>query len=197
MARVPFIYEQKAPPEVDEIYQKMVSRGATVFNAHRVLAHNPSLLHNYMRLGNSLFNKTDIPLQLTELVILFIAELTDSEYTWAIHYPMALEIGLSHEQVSTISHWRSKDIYNPTERAVLGYVEGVIISTGVQCSTDQIFAEIKKYFNDKQIVELALLIGYYQMAISFTRILDIEIEDQSIMTLKQLIGNETPRCIES
>ena len=103
MARVPFVYEQEAPPEVDEIYQKMVSRGATVFNAHRVLAHNSSLLRNYMRLGNSLFNKTDIPSQLRELTILAVAEFTDSEYTWAIHYPLALEVGLSHEQVSMIS----------------------------------------------------------------------------------------------
>jgi len=196
MAQVPFVYEQESSPEIGEIYNKMISRGATVFNAHRVLAHNSSLLRNYMRLGNSLFNKTEIPPPLRELAILFVAELTDCEYTWAIHYPMALEVGLNQEQIDTMSQWRHATTYSSAERAILGYVEAIICNYAEQSQIDKIFTELKKHFSDKFIVELTLLIGYYQMSVSFTHTLGIEIESESIMTLKHLLGNENPGCID-
>ena len=45
-------------------------------------------------------------------------------------------------------------------------------------------------FTDKLIIELTMLIGYYQMTVSLARALGIELEAQSILSLQQLLGGD-------
>ena len=188
MARVPYIREGEAPPEVEAIYSKARSRQATIHNLHQVLAHNPKLLLNFMRLGNTLLRQTEIPDKLRELAILSVAESLDSDYVWAAHYPIGLEVDFKREQIDAISKWRNSTFFDAEERAVLRYVDVVIRNSDSHDDIDEAFNELKKYCNDTIIVELTTLIGYYQMTAAIARVLGVELESQHISNLKELLG---------
>ena len=98
MAHVRLLQKEEAQPKAREIYDKIEQSGARVLNLYRALAHNPDVLRNFTRLGNSLLAKAELSPKLRELVILRIAKLSGSEYEWAQHYPIALEVGVTHEQ---------------------------------------------------------------------------------------------------
>ena len=190
MARIPLIYESQFA-RVDEIYQKAKSRGAKIFNLQRAIAYNPDILKNYMRLGHSVLSQTEISPRQRELTILYVAELNDSEYAWAAHVPLALEVGLVREQIDALSQWRQSKLFDEVDRALLSYVEVVLGKCDTDEDVEDVFQKIHRHFSEKMIVELAMLIGYYQMTVLVTRALGIEIEEQHILSLKQLLGRNS------
>ena len=190
MARVPLIYETQFA-RVDEIYQKAESRGATIFNLQRAIAHNPDILRNYMRLGHSVLSQTEIPPRQRELTILYIAVLNDSEYTWAAHAPLALEVGLAREQIDALSQWRQSPLFDEVDRALLGYVEVVLGKCDTDEDVEEVFNRIHQHCSEQMTVELAMLIGFYQMTVLVAHALGIEIEAQHILSLKQLLGRDS------
>ncbi len=190
MARVPLVYESQFA-RVDEIYQKAASRGATIYNLQRAIAHNPDILRNYMRLGHSVLSQTEISTRQRELTILCVAELVDSEYAWAAHVPLALEAGLAREQIDGLSQWRQSGLFDEADGTLLGYVEAVLGKCQTDEDVEEVFNRGHQHFSEKMIVELAMLIGYYQMTTQVARALGIEIEAQHILSLKQLLGRNS------
>ena len=190
MARVPLIYEAQFA-KVDEIYQKAESRGAKIFNLQRAIAHNPDILRNYMRLGHSVLSLTEISPRQRELAILYVSELNDSEYIWAAHVPLALEVGLAREQIDTLSEWQQSEFFDEVDRALLSYVEVVLGKYDTDENAEDVFNRIQQHFSEKIIVELTMLIGYYQMSVLVAHTLSIEIEPQHILSLKQLLGRNS------
>ena len=186
MSRVPLVQPEQASPELKEIYDKIEARGAKIHNAHKALAHNPDVLRNFLRLGVSLLTRTELPPKLRELAILRIAKLTGSDYEWASHYPIALEIGVSQEKTETISHWSDSTSFSDEERAVLQYTDEVAQNFEVK---DETFRLLQQHLNERGIVELTLLIGFYRMVARFVIALNIEIDSDREGSVRELLGH--------
>ena len=184
MARVPLVEKEQAPPEVKEIFQKIEDNGAKIINLYKAVANSPRLLLNFIRLGNSVMGKTELPPKLRELAILRVAKLTGSEYEWAQHVPMALEVGLSQKQLDSISGWKPSSDFNEMERTVLQYTDEVTQQVKV---ADQTFTRLKNFFNEPTIVELTITIGYYGMVARLLVPLQVEI-DESVGSVGKLLG---------
>ena len=185
MSRIKMIQEDQASSEVKEIYSNIKRNGAKVLNLYRVLAHNPRVLLNFMRLGNSLLVGTELSPKLRELAILRVAKLAGSEYEWAQHYSIALELGINQEQIQTISHWSTSTKFSEMERAVLQYTDEVAQNVGVR---DETFRALQRYLNERGIVELTLSIGYWGMVARVLVPLQINIDTQSIGSAQELTG---------
>jgi len=185
MARVRLIEKEQAPPEVREIFQKIEDNGAKILNLYKVVANSPGLLLNFIRLGNSVIGRTELPPRLREIVILRVARLTGSEYEWAQHAPVALQVGVSQKQLDSISDWKNSAEFNNQERAVLQYTDEVAQKVKV---TDQTFNTLKNFFNEQTIVELTMTIGYYEMVARLLVPLQVELDESSVGSASELIG---------
>ena len=185
MARVRLIEKEQAPPEVREIFQKIEDNGARILNLYKVAAHSPKVFLNLIRLGNSVIGRMELPPRLREIVILRVAKLTGSEYEWAQHTPVALEVGISQKQLDSISDWKSSSEFNNEERAVLQYTDEVAQNVTV---TDQTFNRLKNFFNEQTIVELTITIGYYGMLARLLVPLQVEVDESSAGSASELIG---------
>jgi len=185
MARVRLIEKEQAPPEVREIFQKIEDNGARILNLYKVAAHSPKVFLNLIRLGNSVIGRMELPPRLREIVILRVAKLTGSEYEWAQHTPVALEVGISQKQLDSISDWKSSSEFNNEERAVLQYTDEVAQNVTV---TDQTFNRLKDFFNEQTIVELTITIGYYEMLARLLVPLQVEVDESSAGSASELIG---------
>lgn len=185
MARVRLVEKDQAPPEVRETFQKFESVGARVLNLYKAVAHSPYVLRDLMRLGNSLLSRTELEPKLRELAILRVAKLCGSEYEWTQHVPIALEMGVTQEQVEAISNWKESGVFSDIERAVLEYTDEVAQNVSVK---DETFAALQKYLNEQRIVELTLSIGYWGMVARVLVPLQIEIDAQPIGSARDLLG---------
>lgn len=185
MARVRLVEKDQAHPEVRETLQKVESNGARVLNLHRAVANSPWVLRNFIRLGNSLLTRTGLEPRLRELAILRVATLSGSEYEWTQHVPLALEAGVSGEQVGAISNWKESAVFSDLERAVLDYTDEVAQSVRVN---DETFTILQKYLGEESIVELTLSIGYWGMVARVLVPLQVEMEEQSAGSTSDLLG---------
>jgi 4-carboxymuconolactone decarboxylase len=188
MARVKLLQKEEVQPKAREIYDKIEEGGARIINLYRALAHSPSVLHNFTRLGNSLLSRAELSPKLRELVILRIARLTGSEYEWAQHYPVALEVGVTREQAEAISHWSYSTKFSDEERAVLQYTDEVTQDVEVK---DKTFKTLQQYLNEQCIVELTASIGYWGMVARFLVPLQIDIDAQPAGSARDLTGRKS------
>jgi len=186
MARVKMVHKDQASQQLKEIYDKIEHNGARVLNLYRVLAHNPDVLLNHMRLGNSLITKSGLSPRLRELAILRVASITGSEYEWAQHYPVALEIGIRHEQIEAISHWSESTEFSDEEQAVLRYTDEVEQNVRVQ---DETFRTLRQHLNEQNIVELTVSVGYWGMVARLLVSLQVDVDIQSVSSARELTGH--------
>jgi len=188
MSRIQTLQEGQAPPEVEEIYNRIQENGAKVINLYRILAYNTHVMRDWLRLGNSLLTKTELSSKLRELAILRIAKLTGSEYEWAQHYPVALEVGISPEQTEAISNWDRSENFSDIERAVLRYTDEVAQNAEVK---DETFIILQQYLNNREIVELTVSIGYWGMVARLLGALQVDMDSQSIGSAEELFGSRS------
>ncbi len=185
MARIRLLSNEEAPAESRELFEKIEGRGARVLNLYRAVGHSPSAAGAFIRLGNALLNRSELSPRLRELAILRVATLTESAYEWTQHVPIAIEVGLSEEQMKEIRHWQSSPRFDALERAVLRYTDEVAREVRV---SDETFAALRRHLSERSVVELTLSIGYWGMVARMLVPLEIEIEDRSVGSSGDLLG---------
>lgn len=185
MSRVSLVQKNQASPEVDELFQRIEDNGAKVINLYKAMANSPHVTRNLIKLGNSLISKTNLSPKLRELTIMRIAKLCDCEYEWAQHTPVALDSGVSQTQLDVIESWKESDDFTDEERAVLQYVDEVTRNVKV---ADKTFKTLRQHLSERNIVELTLAIGWWGMLARFLVPLEVEIDEQSVGSAGDLIG---------
>lgn len=185
MARVRLVEKESAPPEVANIYRKIEANGAWILNIYKTVANSPMVMLNFIRLGNAIMGRMSLPPRLRETVILRVASLTGCEYERAQHVPLALGTGMTREQLDAISNWQNSSELNEEERAVLKFVDEVTQDVRV---ADQTFDGLRKFFDERSIVELTVTIGYYSMLARVLVALQVDIDEFSTSSASDLTG---------
>lgn len=188
MARIHLVSKENAQPEVQEIYTKLEQGGARILNLYRLLGNSPGLFRDFLRLGNSLLSRTALPAKLREMAIMRIAVLTGSKYEWTQHHALALEAGVTRQQIRAISHWNSSSHFSDDERAILQYVDEVTQKIDVKNDT---FNTLKKNLDDRKILELTVAIGYWGMVARLLIPLQVEVDKEAAGSSQELTGRKS------
>jgi 4-carboxymuconolactone decarboxylase len=123
--------------------------------------HTPDIAAVWLDLVNAVRFKTDLDDRLREIVIIRVGYLNRCAYVVKQHVPeLSVPAGLSREESDALAGWRSSTSFDERERAALTYTDAVTRDVDVP---DAVVAELKKYFSERQIVELTVLIGAYNM----------------------------------
>jgi len=80
---------------------------------------------------------------------------------------------LTPEQVSAIANWEPSKLFSAQQRALLAYTDAMTREIDVP---DTVFADLRKFFSERQIVELTMLIGAYNMLTRFLKALKVDPE---------------------
>ena len=174
MARVQQIETKNASPEIRQIFERIENSGNKVLNIFKVVGNSPKIGRDFLRLGTAILRKGILNPALRELAILRVGNLAQANYEWTQHVPMGLEAGLSQDQIDDISKWKDSSHFNDTELAVLRYTDEIADNIRV---TEDTFSQLKKVFNDQEIVELTIAIGYYGMVSRLLEALQVELEN--------------------
>lgn len=174
MARVALIEETEHPELAEEIAKIKGARGGRLINIYRLMLHSPALANAWFDLNQAVRYGTDIDGQCRELAVIRVAILNDVEYVQRAHGPAyALKEGLTPEQVDAIANWQPSKLFSDAQRALLDYTDAMTRDIEV---SDTVFAELKNHFSERQIVELTMLIGAYNMLTRFLKALKVDPE---------------------
>ena len=147
---------------------------ATSSTSTRLLLHSPDIASVWLDLVNVVRWKVDLEGRLREIVIVRIGYLNRCAYVVNQHVPeLTAPEGLTKEECAALADWRASPFFNERERAALAYADAVTREIDVP---DTVFAELRKHFNERQIVELTVLIGTYNMHTRVGQALQIDPE---------------------
>src|ERR1700730_13491431 len=75
-----------------------------------------------------------------------------------MHSKDARAIGETEQRLYELDAWRETPFYVEKERAALEWIEAITLGSQSHVP-DQVFEQVKKHFNDKQIVDLTMIAG--------------------------------------
>jgi 4-carboxymuconolactone decarboxylase len=174
MARVPLI-DEKEHPEFAALAEKFRSgRRGRLINIYRMLLNSPALAESWFNHSNAVRWKTTLGGRLREIVIIRMGHLTGSQYVLRQHVPaLALADGVTLAECDALADWRPSGLFSARECAALAYADTMTRDIEVP---DAVFAEVKRHFDDRQVVELTVLIGTYNMNARVLRALELDLE---------------------
>jgi len=116
-----------------------------------------------------------LPAYFRELAILRTGFARGSKFVFSQHCKGARAAGVPEDKIAGIPAWSSADIFDPKERAVLGYIDEMMLADGrVQ---EQTFSRLKAHFSDEAILELTYIAGLYLTYAVLARALRLEYDD--------------------
>jgi 4-carboxymuconolactone decarboxylase len=161
MARVSYI-EEKARPDLDALIARIrAGRRGTLINVYKLLLHSPALAASWLDLIGTARFKTELDGRLREIAIIRVGYLNRTDYVVKQHVPeLSTPEGLSKEECDALADWRNSRFFNARERAALAYADAMTRDIAVP---DSVFDALRPHFSERQIVELTVLIGIYNM----------------------------------
>ena len=152
MARLPYLEADQVAPE----YRDMLKRNT---NLHKLLVNSPDMARAFSGLGGYIRFKSKLDPRLRELAILQVARLSDSEYEWTQHVPIAESFGADEAAIAAIQAGRDDDgSLEEAHRAILGFTREVVVDGA---ASEEAVASMRARLGDRQVVELLLVIGNY------------------------------------
>jgi alkylhydroperoxidase family enzyme len=174
MARVKLLQPEDCPDHPALIERIRKGRRGNVINVYKILLHTPDIAAVWLDLVNAVRFKTDLDDRLREIVIVRVGYLNKCAYVVKQHVPeLSVPAGLPTEHSDALADWRGSPFFDARERAALVYCDAV---TREIEAPDAVFAELRKHFSERQIVELTVLIGTYNMHTRMGQALQIDPE---------------------
>jgi alkylhydroperoxidase family enzyme len=145
-----------SPADLSESQRRFIQAGAS--NVILTLVRHEAVLEARLGLGQKLLFSSRLSPREREIIVLRVALRTDAEYEWANHVPAAFAAGLSEDEVHALvsdSHeWSEPDA------ALLRAVDETCADN---CVSDSTWAQLRATRDEKQLIELLMLIGFYRM----------------------------------
>ena len=180
MARVPYVTQHTAPPKVAEMMAKMAASGQQPLNLYGAIGHCAEVAPAFIRMGNKILFQGKLPPKLRELAILWVGWLAQAPYEYTKHVAIGLETGLTQAQIDGLKAWRDCELFNEQELAVLAYTDELSRTYRV---ADDTFAAVRGFLDEEQVVELTVVVGFYEMVCRILEGLQVELEEDEFVPL--------------
>ncbi len=142
-----------------------------------VLALTPHILEHFVLCSRMYLGpKMHLDAQLRELGQLRAGWLNGCQFVYSQHCKMGRNAGLTEEQVQAVKEWPVATCFDPCQQAVLAYADCLISQRGRV--PDGIFARLKSFLSDEEIVELTYITCSYDGYAVLTRALRLEFDDR-------------------
>lgn len=172
MARIP--YSDTKRPEVKELSNRIIAERGSILHLYQMLMHSGPIAEGWLKYLTAVRQKTSLSGAMRELIIMRVALLNKAPYEAEQHAPIALDEGVTPNQLDALETWEASTVFDEKERAVLAYTDSMTREIHVP---DKTFAEIKRLYNNEQIVEITATVAAYNMVSRFLEALQIHSHD--------------------
>ena len=134
--------------------------GTTAPNLFLTLGRHRPLFRGWLRFAGRLMPGGKLPRRETEMVILRVAHLRSCAYEFDHHVHLGRRAGITDVDVERIKAGPEADGWTPRERAILRAVEGLHAEQDID---DDTWRDLHGQLTEREIIELVLLVGHYEM----------------------------------
>jgi AhpD family alkylhydroperoxidase len=162
MARIQGVPKSKAGPMVRLIYsfgprmmKKLAGRipqDGSGMEPIEIWAHQPKMMMGMGRFNQAVRKGKSVDERLKNLVELKGAQMIGCEFCVDLGSQICRNSGLSDEELLALPRYRQSDLFTDREKLALDYAVAVM-RTPVEV-TDELFAQLKEHFSNKQLVEI-------------------------------------------
>ena len=137
-----------------------------------VLGRHSRLFWTWLLFAGSLMLGGRLGRRDTELVILRVAHLCKSEYELSQHRRLARRVGLTEKEVEgAVTTQLDPRDWSPRRRALLAAVDALHHDGDLDDAT---WTELREHLDERQAIELCVLVGHYEMLATTIRALRIQ-----------------------
>jgi alkylhydroperoxidase family enzyme len=148
-----------------------VATGGEPPKVFTTLARHRRLFRRWLRFGAALMPGGVLPRADTELVILRVAENCRSEYEWRQHERLAQLAGLSREEVERVRRGPEAGGWSHRQAVLLRAADELHAERTI---SDPLWEELRPLYSDRELIELCMLVGHYEMLAMTLNALGVE-----------------------
>jgi alkylhydroperoxidase family enzyme len=166
MARIEGVSQSQAGPIVKLVYRfgprmmrKMTGRDPQTGNGIEpieIWAYQPKMMIGMGRFNQAVRKGKTVDERIKNLVELKGAQMIGCEYCVDLGSQICRNSGFSDAELLALPRYQSSDLFTDREKAALDYAVAVM-RTPVEV-TDELFARVRSYFDDRQLVEITALL---------------------------------------
>ena len=157
---------------VGMIYDRYMQQRGNVPNMFRTVAHRPEILQTMIAHFEAILTTGTLSTKLKELVIVRTSQLNACDYCLASHSLIAKKLGWSEEQVADLANFEQRTDFSEAEKAALRLAETMTLRSN--SLSDAEFANLRRFYDEGEIVELLAAIGLFNYFNRFNNILQME-----------------------
>ncbi len=166
------------------VVARVVGR-ATIGEPPRVfttLGRHRRLFRSWLPFAGTMLLRTRLPRADVELVVLRTACNCSAPYEWVQHVPLARRAGLGETVIAAVSAWQENDALSPRQRVLLAATDELHTGHVVR---DKTWGELNSTFDERQVIELCMLVGHYEMLAMTLNSLGVQPEPPAVAALDE------------
>ena len=144
------------------------------------LGRHPRLFRTWLRFSATLMFRGDLPAADRELVTLRTAWRCGSWYEWAQHAGLARRAGLGEDDVARVVDDAAAPTWAPRQRLLLRATDELHDDRVI---SDRTWRALAAELTERQLIELCLLVGHYEMLAMTLNSLGVEPERTALARL--------------
>ena len=178
MSLIPIVTDEDATPEQANFFKHCTLMLGRVANALRVAAHSPKIAQPLLGFMIPTLREEvtgNLSIGIKALAILKTSMLNGCAYCIGHNTQLGRAVGYSDEQIAALGgDYQNSDQFTADERAAIAWAECLTLRTYRE--NPQVMQELKRHFNEAQIVEITMVSGFFNFWNRFTDGLQVDIE---------------------
>jgi alkylhydroperoxidase family enzyme len=131
------------------------------------MANAESLYPAYIQYLHLLFKPLALDSGLERMIVLHVAKRSDCFYAWRQNVVVAKSVGVAPEQIDALERGDIKaKCFTAREQVAFTFTDEVM---DLIEATDATYAEVQRFFSDREITEMLYVIGTYMLVVRLQR----------------------------
>lgn len=157
--RVPLV-EPGTRPELKTIEEGILKERGRISLLYQVLLNSAPIAQGWEAMLTAVRNRTAVPADLRELMILRVAVLNRADFEFEAHVPHALSAGVSQQKIDALREPVLPALFSATEAELLALTDHM--TRDVEVPAD-LMASITRQYSPTLVVELVATVAAYNM----------------------------------
>ena len=149
-----------ATPELQQQFETMSKRMGFIPNSVLIMQRDPELVRAFVQMTTAIWNpQGTVDLKLKRLLSHVASRSAGCRYCMAHTAEGAARLGVEQPKIDAVWEYRTSPLFSAAERAALD----VAVAAGCvpNAVTDEMFAELRRHWNDQEVVEIVAVIAMF------------------------------------
>ena len=157
-------------PELQEIEASILKARGRISVLYQVLLNSAPIAQGWEAMLTAVRNKSSVPADLRELMILRVAVLNKASFEFDAHVPHALKAGVPQVKIDAVCNLELTELFTAEETLLLNMTDHMTRDVEVPA---ELMAQVTRHYSAEKVVELVATVAAYNMVSRFLVALNI------------------------